>query len=62
MDSVIQPGELAPDSELPGLSGKSNKLSDWRGQFAVAIAALLAGQQPDPDQTEPYGCSIVRQA
>ena len=25
-----------------------------------AIAALLAGRQPDPAQTDPYGCTIVR--
>lgn len=25
-----------------------------------AIAALLAGRQPDPTRTDPYGCTIVR--
>jgi peroxiredoxin len=25
-----------------------------------AVEALLAGQQPDPAQTPPYGCAIVR--
>jgi peroxiredoxin len=27
-----------------------------------AVEALLAGRQPDPAQTPPYGCSIVRYA
>ncbi|HSF80722.1 MAG TPA: redoxin domain-containing protein [Anaerolineales bacterium] len=25
-----------------------------------AVEAVLAGQQPDPEQTPPYGCTIVR--
>jgi hypothetical protein len=25
-----------------------------------AVEALLVGRQPDPDQTPPYGCTIVR--
>ncbi|MGW8250030.1 MAG: redoxin domain-containing protein [Anaerolineales bacterium] len=25
-----------------------------------AVEAVLAGRQPDPEQTPPYGCSIVR--
>jgi hypothetical protein len=27
-----------------------------------AVEALLAGQDPDPGQTQPYGCTIVRYA
>jgi peroxiredoxin len=26
-----------------------------------ALAALLAGQRPDPAETQPYGCAIMRQ-
>ncbi len=28
--------------------------------LAEAVAAVLAGRTPDPAQTPPYGCSIVR--
>lgn len=31
-----------------------------RHYLAEAVAALLAGKEPDPAQTPPYGCSIVR--
>lgn len=31
-----------------------------RNYLAEAVAALLAGKDPDPAQTPPYGCSIVR--
>ncbi len=31
-----------------------------RSYLEDAIAALLAGQQPDPSETPPYGCTIVR--
>jgi peroxiredoxin len=27
----------------------------------AALAALLAGQMPDPAETQPYGCAIMRQ-
>jgi len=27
----------------------------------AALAALLAGQMPDPAETQPYGCAITRQ-
>lgn len=31
-----------------------------RNYLAEAVAAVLAGKQPDPAQTPPYGCTIVR--
>ncbi len=32
-----------------------------RPYLQQAVEALLAGQDPDPAQTTPYGCAIVRQ-
>lgn len=31
-----------------------------RHYLRQAVEAVLAGRQPDPSQTPPYGCSIVR--
>jgi peroxiredoxin len=31
-----------------------------RGYLRQTVEALLAGQDPDPEQTSPYGCIIVR--
>ncbi len=31
-----------------------------RAYLADAIEAVLAGRQPDPAETQPYGCTIVR--
>ena len=30
--------------------------------LADAVRAVLAGEEPDPDETPPYGCTIVRAA
>jgi hypothetical protein len=34
--------------------------SPTRSYLRLAIEALLAGRQPDPAETQPYGCTIVR--
>lgn len=31
-----------------------------RDYLRAAVEAVLAGQTPDPDQTPPYGCTVVR--
>lgn len=31
-----------------------------RNYLQGAIAAMVAGHQPNPDRTDPYGCAIVR--
>jgi hypothetical protein len=35
-------------------------LTDHRSLFADHPAAVLAGRQPDPAETSPYGCALVR--
>jgi len=36
------------------------KRTPTRFYLRQAVEALLAGRDPDPDQTSPYGCTIVR--
>ena len=36
------------------------KCNPTRFYLRQAVEALLAGQDPDPEQTSPYGCTIVR--
>ena len=36
------------------------KRNPTRFYLRQAVEALLAGQDPDPEQTSPYGCTIVR--
>jgi hypothetical protein len=31
-----------------------------RSYLSDALEALLAGRQPDPAETSPYGCALVR--
>jgi peroxiredoxin len=37
---ILTPGEPAPDFELTDVSGKSIRLSDFRGQKPVVLAFL----------------------
>lgn len=51
--------ELAPTFALTGIDGQPYRLSDYAGSID-ALEALLAGRQPDPAETPPYGCALVR--
>jgi thioredoxin-dependent peroxiredoxin len=36
--AALNPGDAAPDFQLPGSDGKTYKLSDFKGKQAVVIA------------------------
>ena len=38
MPKVLQPGDVAPDFELPGTDGRTHRLADFRGKQAVVLA------------------------
>lgn len=38
MPRMLQPGEVAPDFELPGSDGRTYRLADYRGKQAVVLA------------------------
>jgi hypothetical protein len=35
---LLQPGDVAPDFELPGTDGRTYRLADYRGKQAVVFA------------------------
>ncbi|MCB0252515.1 MAG: redoxin domain-containing protein [Anaerolineae bacterium] len=56
---VIDPaGRLAYQGAIDDRSFRQREASV--NYLEQALAALLAGGQPDPTQTDPYGCTIVR--
>lgn len=38
MPRMLQPGDVAPDFELPGTDGRTHRLSEYRGKQAVVLA------------------------
>jgi peroxiredoxin Q/BCP len=38
MSRGLQPGDTAPDFELPGTDGRTYRLADYRGKQAVILA------------------------
>ena len=38
MPRMLQPGDVAPDFELPGTDGRTYRLADYRGKQAVVLA------------------------
>ncbi len=56
---VIDPrGGLAYQGALDDMT--FGRRSPTQPYLRQAVAALLAGRRPDPSQTAPYGCTIVR--
>lgn len=56
---LIDPqGRLAYQGALDDVTFR--RRSPSQAYLRQAVAALLAGQRPDPSQTDPYGCTITR--
>lgn len=54
----VQPGDIAPDFELPAISGKAIRLSAFRGRKNVVISFVPAAWTPVcSDQWPGYGIS-----
>jgi len=41
---TLQPGDVAPDFELPGTDGRTYRLSEYRGKQAVVLAWFARAQ------------------